>query len=45
MNSAFFAAADGTDFELGHLLRALRNEFQKSGKRLTGAELGQYGIF
>lgn len=45
VNSAFFAAADGTDVEMGHLLRALRNEFQKSGKRLTGAELGQYGIF
>jgi len=44
VNSAFLAAADGREIDMSHILRALQNEFQKSGKRLTGAEMGQYGM-
>ncbi len=44
VNSAFLAAADGVEIDMSHILRALRNEFQKSGKRLTGTEMGQYGM-
>lgn len=44
VNSAFLAAADGREIDMSHILRALQNEFQKSGKRLTGAEMGQYSM-
>jgi AAA+ superfamily predicted ATPase len=37
--AAFFAAHDGSNVTMGHLLHAIRREFQKMGKTLTEAEL------
>ncbi len=44
LNAAFAAAGRG-DAGVGmeHILRAVRNEFQKSGRQLTQKDLGEYG--
>ena len=43
VNAAFLAASDEEAVGMQQILRALRNEYRKSGKRLTASELGQYG--
>ena len=43
VNAAFLAASDEEAVGMQQILRALRNEYRKSGKRLTASELGPYG--
>jgi len=39
LNAAFLAADEGCEVGMSHLLRAVRAEYEKMGKPLTGAEL------
>jgi len=41
--AAFLAAADGRPLHMEHLVHAVRREYQKTGKMLTGGEFGVYG--
>lgn len=45
VNAAFMAAAEDTAVGMKHLIKALRNEYKKSGKRLTKEELEQYYMY
>lgn len=45
VNAAFMAAAENTAIGMEQLVRALKSEYQKSGKRLTREELEQYGTY
>ncbi len=42
VNAAFFAASEAKTVGMHYIVKALRNEYQKSGKRLGSSELGQY---
>lgn len=46
VNSAFLAAADGREIDIGHILRALQNEFQKERETADwrGDGTVQYGL-
>lgn len=45
VNAAFMAAAEQTQIGMKQIIKALRNEYKKSGKRLTKEELEQYGMY
>lgn len=45
VNAAFMAAAEQTQIGMKQIIKALRNEYRKSGKRLTKEELEQYGMY
>ena len=40
LSSAFLAAADGGTVSMRHVVAAVRREYQKIGKVLTGTEFG-----
>lgn len=44
LTAAFLAADDGQVIEMGHLIRAMRREYQKMGRILRDKNLGQYGV-
>lgn len=45
LNAAFMAAAEGKPVGMSQIIRALRNEYRKSGRRLTREELQQYCMY
>lgn len=45
VNAAFLAASENTEVGMKQLIKALRNEYKKSGKRLTKEELEQYYMY
>jgi hypothetical protein len=42
LTAAFMAAEDGEELGMGHVVRALRREFQKTGRLLDLDEFGEY---
>ena len=40
--AAFLAAGEGTDVEMRHMIKAVKNEYAKSGKTVTREEAGEY---